>query len=419
MIAEILSTGEEIRSGATIDSNSAFIAQRLEETGLNIVRHLCVGDDTEIIAATLTEIGNRADIAVVTGGLGPTEDDLTTKSAAKAAGVELKLDETALASIKDYFVSRNRPMNPSNRKQALLPEGADYLCNPVGTAPGFQLKIGRCLFYFLPGVPLEMRRMMTHAVVPAIEDLWSKDKEYVFSRTITTFGLTESMTGERLVGFSKQFPKIQLGFRVKFPEIHIKFYTRGKDSQDLLQYMEKAANWVSEKMGKKIISLEGDSMEKWVGGLLSRRNATLAVSESCTGGLLSHLITNVAGSSNYFLLSAVTYSNEAKINVLGVSPETLKQFGAVHEETAKEMAAGIRRIAGSSFAISTSGISGPDGGTEDKPVGTVCIGLATPHATTGRRFILNRGDRWRNKQIFAIMALDLLRRELLYGGDQS
>ena len=209
MIAEILATGEEIRSGATIDSNSAFIAQRLEEAGLNIVRHLCVGDDIEILAATLTEIGNRADIAVVTGGLGPTEDDLTTKSAAKAAGVELKLDETALASIKDYFVSRNRPMNPSNRKQALLPEGADYLCNPVGTAPGFQLKIGRCLFYFLPGVPSEMRRMMTHAVVPTIEDLRGKDKEYVFSRTITTFGLTESMTAERLIGFGKQFPKIQ------------------------------------------------------------------------------------------------------------------------------------------------------------------------------------------------------------------
>jgi len=419
MIAEILSTGEEIRSGATIDSNSAFIAQRLEETGLNIVRHLCVGDDIEILAATLTEIGNRADIAVVTGGLGPTEDDLTAKAAAKAADVELKLDETALASIKDYFNSRNRPMNPSNRKQALLPEGADYLCNPVGSAPGFQLKIGRCLFYFLPGVPSEMRRMMTHAVVPAIEDLWGKDKEYVFSRTITTFGLTESMTGERLIGFSKQFPKIQLGFRAKFPEIHIKFYTRGKDSQDLLQVMESAADWVAEKMGKKIISLEGDSMEMRVGSLLNRRNATLAVSESCTGGLLSHLITNVAGSSNYFLLSAVTYSNEAKINVLGVSPETLNQFGAVHEETTKEMAAGIRRIAGSSYAISTSGIAGPDGGAEDKPVGTVCIGMATPHVTIGRRFILNRGDRWRNKQIFAIAALDLLRRELLYGDDPS
>lgn len=416
MIAEILATGEEIRTGATIDSNSAYISQKLEEAGIHITRHHCVGDEIEAIISVLKEMGQRADIAVVTGGLGPTADDLTAEAAAQAAETKLALHDDALKSVENYFKLRKRPMNPSNRKQALLPLGAQCLLNPVGTAPGFRLKIDKCLCFFLPGVPVEMQKMMTDVVLPSIRNLRGDGQELFITNTITTFGLTESATGERLAGFDSRFPEIKLGFRVHFPEIHIKFYVRGKDEQTLADQIARASDWVVERIGKKVLSTEGHSMETIIAKLLNQKQATVAVAESCTGGLISHWLTNVPGSSNYFLLSGVTYSNNTKIDVLGVSAETLNHFGAVHEETVKEMATGIRRLADSTYGLATSGIAGPEGGTEEKPVGTVCIGLATPDSLTGRRLNYNFGDRLRHKRIFAMAALDLLRREIMAAG---
>lgn len=413
MIAEILSTGEEIRSGATVDTNSAYIAQALEKSGIEVVRHNCVGDDMDAIAMTLREIGRRAQTAVVTGGLGPTVDDLTAAAAARAAGVELVLNSAALEAMQAYFKARNRMMTPSNEKQALLPGGAECLLNPVGTAPGFSLKIGKCLFFFLPGVPFEMRKMMADSVIPRLEALQGKAREYAVTRTITTFGLTESATGEKLAGFDGAFSDIKLGFRVKFPEIHIKLYGSGHNESALADRLEAASNWVIAQLGERVLSVEGDSMETVIGRLLKQKRASVAVAESCTGGLISHWLTNVPGSSDYFLFAGVAYSNSAKMNVLEVSPATLQKFGAVHEETVKEMASGVKRIAGATYGLATSGIAGPDGGTDEKPVGTLCIGLATPDAVTGHRFFFPFGHRLRNKEIFAVSALDTLRRELI------
>ncbi|MCU0564249.1 MAG: competence/damage-inducible protein A, partial [Desulfobacterales bacterium] len=206
MIAEILATGEEIRTGALADTNSAYIAGELEQAGVAVARLSGVGDDLERLAAVLVEIGGRADIAVVTGGLGPTVDDLSSEAAAKAAGVELKLDPSAMASIEDFFRRRNRPMNPSIRKQAVLPSGADVLFNPVGTAPGFSLVIGRCRFFFLPGVPFEMRRMLADQVLPRVAALPGAPREHRRVRTLSCYGLTESLTGERLAGIDRAFP---------------------------------------------------------------------------------------------------------------------------------------------------------------------------------------------------------------------
>jgi len=413
MLAEILSTGEEIRTGATIDSNAAYIARKLEEAGIQVTRHNGVGDDLTTLAAVLREIAGRADVAVITGGLGPTADDLTAEAAARAAEVERVLDRGALASIEHFFSKRNRPMNSSNRKQALLPKGARCLANPVGTAPGFYLAIGKCTCFFMPGVPAEMKSMLTGEVLPLIDALRGGSPEHTLTRTITTFGLTESATGEKLAGFRTQFPEIRLGYRVQFPEIHIKFYLRGQDHSALQEQAARAAGWVSAKLGRKVLSLEGLSMDRVVAGLLIQKQSTLALAESCTGGLIAHLLTNVPGSSNYFLFSAVTYANQAKMDVLGVSPETLNQFGAVHEETAREMAAGARRRAHATYGLATSGIAGPDGGTAEKPVGTVCIALATPGRVFARRLYYNFADRLRHKRVFAVAALDVLRRELL------
>ncbi len=412
MIIEILTTGDEIRTGAVIDSNSAHIAQVLEQAGLEATRHSCVGDDMDMMVSIIKEIGSRADIAVVTGGLGPTSDDITAEAVAKAKGVELVLNRSALSAVENYFKARKRSMSPSNKKQAMLPRGAESLNNFVGSAPGFFLKIERCSFFFVPGVPFEMKRMLSDEVLPRIEKLYGGTDELNMVKTISTFGLTESAIGELLSGLSAEFPGIKLGFRAKFPEIQVKLYIRGKDNKVLRKLMEKASESVLGKLGKNIFSVNGDSMEAVVGGLLTEKGATVAVAESCTGGLISHMLTNVPGSSGYFLFSGVTYSNEAKTKVLGVSSDVLKRYGAVHEETVKKMAQGARSIAGATYGLSTSGIAGPDGGTDEKPVGTVCIGLATPHYVKGFRFFFPFNRRSRNKMIFAMKALDLLRREI-------
>jgi len=413
MKVEILITGNEIRSGAVIDRNSAHIAAKLEEDGFSVMRHTCVGDNIEDLVLVLHEIGNRSDAALVTGGLGPTPDDLTAQAAATSAGVDLVLDLTALRGVENYFKTRNRTMPDSNKKQAMLPRGAKIILNPVGTAPGFMLKIDRCLFFFLPGVPFEMQKMLSDTVLARLEKLRGDVCEYSMTRTISTFGLAESATAERLTGISGMFPEINFGFRAKFPEIQIKLYGKGKNKEALHQCMDKAASAVIEEIGDNVFSEDESSMEAVVGRLLLKENATIAVAESCTGGLISHLLTNVPGSSNYFLFSGVTYSNEAKQKVLGVSSEILENYGAVHENTAKEMAADVRRIAESDYGLATSGIAGPDGGTDEKPVGTVCIGVATRRSTQGFRFFFPFNSRGRNKKIFAMKALDILRRELL------
>ena len=413
MIAEIMATGEEIRTGALIDSNSAYIAEKLEENGVAVRRHICVGDDLDLLVAVFKEIGSRADIAVVTGGLGPTSDDLTSEAAARAVGATLDLNPSALESVENFFIARQREMNSASRKQAFLPAGAQCLQSPVGTAPGFRLKIGRCFFFFLPGVPGEMRQMLSDIVLPQIIELIGDKRRFYRTRTLSTFGLTESQTFERLAALEEAFPQISLGLRVKFPAIQVKLYANDTDDQKLNDRLAAAVGWVIEKMGNKVFSQQGDPMEKTIGHLLRKKQATLALAESCTGGLIANLLTNISGSSDYFVYSGITYSNQAKIDILNVSKETIIAHGAVHEETAMEMARGARKVCGATYGLATSGIAGPTGGTPEKPVGTVCIGLATPHGTAGHRFHFWFGNRTMNKQMFAMAALEVLRRELL------
>ncbi|MDQ1331283.1 MAG: nicotinamide-nucleotide amidase [Thermodesulfobacteriota bacterium] len=413
MIAEILSTGDEVRSGALVDSNSAYIAEALEEVGLEVTRHSTVGDDLDAIASIIKEIGARADVSVVTGGLGPTTDDITAEAAALAAGTELCEDDTALLSIENFFKKRQRLMNPLNRKQALLPKGSKCLENPAGTAPGFAVRIENCLFFFLPGVPSEMKKMLSEKVIPEITALWGGHREYSLVRNISTFGLTEAAVNENLLSVIDDYPDIRLGLRATFPEIHVKLYGRGKDEKKVSGLLESATGRVLEKLGNRVISTIGEPMELVVSRLLKNKKATLSVAESCTGGLVSNMLTNIPGSSDYFLFSGVTYSNESKIKLLGVQQSVIEKYGAVHEETAKEMAVCVRRITGATYGLSTSGIAGPSGGTDEKPVGTICIGLATPVEVKGFRFVFQFGDRLMNKKVFAVTALDLLRRELL------
>lgn len=413
MHAEILATGDEIRSGAIVDTNSAHIAEKLELQDVAVSGHSCVGDRLDHIREALQAMSRRAAVAVVTGGLGPTEDDRTAEAAALAAGVDLHTDSVALKNVTDFFEKRGVPMNSSNRKQALLPEGAECLFNPVGTAPGFALTIGACRFYFLPGVPREMKIMLADHVLPAIADRMPGEPVVRQIRVVTTFGLPESAVGEKVRGIEDDFDDLQVGLRVVFPEIHVRLYGSGADENTAHRQLDAAAQAVRARLGKRVLSTSGLSMAAVLGQCLTARRGTLAVAESCTGGLIAKQLTDVPGSSDFFVFSGVTYANAAKVRVLGVAEATLDAVGAVHEKTALEMATGARQVAGADFAIATTGIAGPDGGTDEKPVGTVCIGVATSEGGRAFRFVSPFGDRDLNRRLFAAMAMDRLRQYLL------
>ena len=414
MQAEILSTGDEVRTGAVVDTNAAFMAEALESHGIAVGRHTTIGDDVSLIAETLQAIAGRVDVALVSGGLGPTADDLTAEAAARAAGVRLVEMPEALAQVERFFKSRGLAMSAANRKQALLPEGAAVLDNPEGSAPGFRMVIGRCRFYFLPGVPREMKPMMARCVLPDVDEGQRADGMVHRVAVVTTFGLPESVVGEKLQDLAlPDDDGLRIGLRVLFPEIHVRIYGRDRQPDRLEDAMGRLKGAICERLGKRVVSTDGERLPAALGRMLIARQATLALAESCTGGLLAKQLTDVPGSSGFFRLSAVTYANEAKMAVLGVASETLRQHGAVHEATAREMAEGARRVARTDFALSTTGIAGPDGGSEEKPVGTICIGLATPAQCFTYRYVFPFGDRDLNRRIFAAMALDRLRQYLM------
>jgi nicotinamide-nucleotide amidase len=264
-----------------------------------------------------------------------------------------------------------------------------------------------------------MRLMLSQQVLPRIVEMQGAARGYCLVRNISTFGMTESAVGETVAEVVRAFPGIKLGLRSKFPEIHVKLYAQGGEQAPLLHVLDNATTWVTDRIGERVLSVEGHGMPQVVAELLLSQGATIALAESCTGGLIANWLTDIPGSSGYFLFSGVTYANAAKVGVLGVPSATIEEHGAVHEETAKAMAAGARRVAGATYGLATSGIAGPDGGTDDKPVGTVCIGLATPEETIGRRLYFPFGKRLMNKTIFAVAALDLMRKELLRQNNQN
>ncbi|HSL61208.1 MAG TPA: nicotinamide-nucleotide amidohydrolase family protein [Desulfotignum sp.] len=441
MTAEILSTGDEVLLGDLVDTNSAFLCDRLKQMGIRVSRITARGDDVDAVCETVLDISRRARICLATGGLGPTQDDITAQACAKAAGESLVLNARAFESMKTYFSRRGFDLTPDNEKQAWLPASADVLENDHGTDPGFVFFLNQCWFFCMPGVPSEMKQMMETRVVPKLTAIFGSGYR-LHIRRYTVFGLHESRVGGLLKSFNDHFPDIRLGFRASFPIIEVKLVCEKKTGEDnpykvhacgetagagitdamavdrvekdSRRGMERAGKWVAEKLGSKVVSMTGLSLEEEVGRLLTQRGQTLAVAESCTGGLISHLITQVPGSSDYFLLSAVTYANTAKVKVLGVNPQTLETCGAVHETTALEMAKGARQVSGSDWAVSTTGIAGPGGGPTSKKVGTVCIGLAGPGGLEkARTFEFRFDDRNKNKKMFAAMALETLRRHLV------
>lgn len=405
----ILSTGDEVLTGMITDTNAAFLADQAGTLGLEVTGHTTVGDDRAALEEAFRTLGERVEVVLCTGGLGPTVDDLTTEVTAHVLGAELKLDEAALAYMEGLWKVRGRPMPENNRKQAMIPEPAEVLPNPIGTAPGFTAKIGRAHFFFMPGVPREMKRMFAEQVVPRIYKL--KPDPSVFEvRVYRSFGLTESRADQILTGLEAEHPDVKLGFRAHFPEIQIKLTVKGADVAAARARLEGAAAEVIRRIGPYVFS-DGDPLEAVVGAALKREGAKVATAESCTGGLLSQMITAVPGSSAYFEQGFVTYSNEAKHELLGVPREVFLEHGAVSEVCARAMAEGARDRAKATYALAITGIAGPDGGTKDKPVGLVFIALAGPEETAVRRIQWN-AQREQIRAVSAMVALDLLRRRL-------
>lgn len=405
----ILSTGDEVLTGMITDTNAAFLADQTGSLGLEVVGHTTVGDDRAMLEETLRSLGDRADVVLCTGGLGPTVDDLTTEIVAQILGVGLKLDEAALAYMEGLWKNRGRPMPENNRKQALIPEPSELLPNPIGTAPGFTVKIGKAQFFFMPGVPREMKRMFAEQVVPRVEKLRAEPSVFEV-RVYRSFGLTESAADQILQGLEEQNPGVKLGFRAHFPEIQIKLTVKGPDVAAARARLDAAAEEVMRRVGTYVFS-DNAPMEAVVGEALTREKATLATAESCTGGLVAQMITAVPGSSAYFDRGFVTYSNEAKHDLLGVPEPIFAEHGAVSEPCARAMAEGARARARTTYALAITGIAGPGGGTPDKPVGLVYIALATPAETVVRR-IQWPGQREQVRAISAMVALDMLRRAL-------
>ncbi|MFT4625333.1 MAG: nicotinamide-nucleotide amidase [Myxococcota bacterium] len=413
--AEILSQGDEVVTGQVADTNAAWLAERLTGLGFLVTRHTSVGDRLTDLAGVMTEIAGRADVCIGTGGLGPTEDDLTAEAVATAFSRPLALDPIALQQIIDRYAAFDRRMPAINRKQALLPRGSVRLENLWGTAPGFAIEQDGTWFSFVPGVPREMRQMWTHHLLAELQRRFQVQPGRLV--TLRTTGVGESTLQERLADFEPG--PIVVSYRTKLPENHVKLRVPPSVPDAVVHAVVQDA---AARIGSALFTVEGvpplpgvptgsGPLPQVVGHLLAGRGETVAVAESCTGGRVAALCTAHAGSSAWFLEGVVTYSDAAKIRMLGVEPAALQAHGAVSEAVARQMAEGARQRAGATYGLATTGIAGPGGGSDAKPVGTVHIALATPDHTHWRMLRLP-GSRDRVQQLSAAGVLDLLRRHL-------
>ncbi len=407
MTAAVLSIGTELTRGELVNSNAAWIAEQLTMLGFEVCEHATVDDDVARIIEVIRRLAARSRVLICTGGLGPTTDDLTTQAVAQALAKPLVRDDASLERIQRFFAAFGRTMSPSNAKQADFPEGALVLQNDVGTAPGFSVRLGECVMFFTPGVPREMKHLWDDRIVPRIASLAERTSAQLHLRT---FGLPESQLGDLLSDIEEQFPGVTLGYRASMPEIEVKVLARAHEIQAAEALAERAASAVRNRLGDIVFGDRESTFPGAVGRTLRERGLTLAVAESCTGGLVGEMLTSVPGSSEYLLLDAVVYSNRAKTSVLGVSEETLRGYGAVSQEAATAMVEGVLRISGADLGVAITGIAGPDGGTDEKPVGTVWLAVGSREGARIARHFRLSGDRQRIRMLSAYFALRMVQR---------
>jgi nicotinamide-nucleotide amidase len=410
MKAEIISIGDELLIGQVINTNSAWMARELNMVGIQVVQITSIADDHEHIKKALLDASNRADIIITTGGLGPTRDDITKLALCDFFNTHLIFHQQSFQNIERIFTLRGYALTESNRKQAEIPATCEALLNENGTAPGMWFRYKGKIYISLPGVPFEMKALMTNHVLPMLKPMSNR---VITHKTILTQGVGESFLADKIKDWESALPPhIKLAYLPQPGIVRLRLSATGFSAEIINKELEEKINLLYGIISEYIFGEDEESLELIVGQLLKDQNMTLATAESCTGGYIAHLITSIPGSSAYFAGSIISYSNEAKISTLGVKPDTIEDFGAVSKEVVIEMAEGVKKKLNTHCSIAVSGIAGPDGGTDDKPVGTVWIAVSTPlTGTTTKRFLF--GDhRERNIRRSALAALDLLRKQL-------
>ena len=407
----ILTIGNELISGKIQDANASFIARQVNVQGWQVSAVMSVPDDESAIKRGIDHLLSFSDTLVITGGLGPTADDITTAAIAKAFGLGLYSDGEVLRHLKERFERYNIKWTDNNAKQAEFPEGAVTIPNPAGTAWGYYLKRNGKIIAIIPGVPAEARRMMSEGVIPAFRRESDTAKQYVESSTIKLSGITEARVDQALADIDFNGLGVDVGFYPHFPEIQVVLTARCAAVQEAKERIKAAQEHVSKRLQHYIFAYDQDTLEGIVARLLTDKKLTLAIAESCTGGLITDRLTDIPGSSLFLNRSIIAYSNESKIDLLRVPEDILRDFGAVSEQAAILMAEGVRRLSGTDLGLATTGIAGPTGGTAEKPVGTVYIALADGKKTFCRNYLF-RWERRRNKTLTSQMALIILKRYL-------
>jgi len=410
MLAEIITIGDEILIGQVVDTNSAWMAQQLNDIGIDVKQITSVSDSEQHIINTLNQAKLRADIILITGGLGPTKDDITKNTLCKYFNTKLVFDEKAYAAVELQFKIRGKEVTPVNRKQAELPENCKAVYNKNGTASGMWFEEGGKVFISMPGVPFEMKAMVENDVIPLLKQKFKTP--FIYHKTVLTQGAGESFLADMIETWEENLPPhIKLAYLPSPGAVRLRLTAKG-NAEKIKEETGEQVNKLKRIIEKYIYGYDDETLEEIIGKLLKEKKQTLSTAESCTGGYIAHLITAVAGSSDYFMGSIVSYANRIKENLLNVDADLLEQYGAVSEQVVLAMAKNVKEKFNTDYSIAVSGIAGPGGGTVQKPVGTVWIALATPEKVFAQNFRFGN-HRFRNILVSSQTALNMLRKELL------
>ena len=411
MQAEIITIGDEILIGQIVDTNSAWMSKELNEVGISVNRITSISDTKEAIITSVEEAMSRVDLVLMTGGLGPTNDDITKKTLSDYFDCKLIQDDGLYAKIEERLARYKIGMNAFNREQALVPDGAIIITNNFGTAPCMWFTKDTKHVISMPGVPFEMKNIMAFEILPKLSEEF--DCPHVLHQTFMVQGLGESVLAEMLQDWEANLPSVvKLAYLPSPGVVRLRMSLIGDDEAELKAIVEEQTEGLKVILGERIFAFNDEPIEKVIANLLLDRKKTLATAESCTGGNMAHLLTAMAGSSAYFKGSVVAYSNEVKINVLGVNSNSLEEFGAVSQEVVEQMASSVLKAIGTDYGIATSGIAGPDGGTEEKPVGTVWIAVASKDQVISEKFVFSK-ERGRNIRMASLAGFNMLRKMII------
>jgi nicotinamide-nucleotide amidase len=407
--AQIITIGDEILIGQITDTNSVFLSQKMNEAGIHVTKKVAVGDvESEIIGA-IVEAFKESDIVLVTGGLGPTKDDITKATLCNYFGASLRFDDTTYKNVEALFKARGREVTELNRRQAEVPDNCKVISNVVGTAPGMWFEKDGTVLVSMPGVPQEMKAMM-ESIIPLLKEKF--ETPFIYHKNILTQGIGESMLAELIEDWENKLPpEIKLAYLPSIGQVRLRLSSSGNDKNTVIKKVNEQAEALKQIAGKFIYGYDDDTLEKIVGNLLRKKDQTVCTAESCTGGFIAHKVTSVPGSSDYFKGSVIAYANEVKENILNVSSQLIQQHGAVSEEVVRQMAENARQVLNTDFAIACSGIAGPDGGTKEKPVGTVWVAVASASGVKTKLLKLGTG-RMKVIEETSLNALNMLRKEI-------